>query len=234
MIPLFDWRSSEQEARSSWEGFLWSSRRDHPLYHPLMKELKTYFLSTADHYTDLGEHKGQYASLLTSAALDPGDTFTIAELSRAIKALPQAGLQKSARDLVRALEGAGDQRTNYWTNRVVPYFQSIWPKTKKHTSPAIAESFGQLCIAAGSDNFPDAFSMLRAWLQPLTHPCRLICKLNLSKICNKFPKLSLDFIDLVIDKHVQRPNDLVCCLNQIRASDATLESDTRYKRLHSL
>ena len=62
----------EAEARAAWEGFLWSPR----LYRPLMEMLKPAFLDTARHYAALGKHDGQYASLLTFAALDPGDTFT--------------------------------------------------------------------------------------------------------------------------------------------------------------
>ena len=40
ILPLFEWRNSEMEACSAWEGFLWSPR----LYDPLMEELKPTFL----------------------------------------------------------------------------------------------------------------------------------------------------------------------------------------------
>lgn len=87
------------------------------------------------------------------AALDPGDIFTIAELAAATRALPRDGLHETAQALVRALEGAGDQRTDYWTNRVIPYLRTIWPKTRDNISPAIAKSLGRLCVAA-QDAFP--------------------------------------------------------------------------------
>ena len=83
-----------------------------------MEALKPAFLETASHYQALGKHGRQYASLLTFAALDPADVFMARELANATRALPQDGLHHAADTLVRALEGAGDQRTDYWTNRV--------------------------------------------------------------------------------------------------------------------
>lgn len=126
LLPLFDWNRSGVEARAAWEGFLWSAR----LYRPLMEVLKPAFFDTARHYAALGKHDGQYASLLTFAAFDPGDTFTIAELAAATRSLTPNGLHDAAQALVRALEGAGDQCADYWINRVAPYLHAIWPKTR--------------------------------------------------------------------------------------------------------
>src|SRR5690606_19756258 len=222
-----DWQHSESEARSAWEGFLWSPR----LYRPLMEAIKPFFLDTARHYAALGKHDGQYAALLTFAALDPGDTFTTAELGRATRALPSDGLHDAAQALVRALEGAGNQRADYWANRVAPYLRSIWPKTREHTSPNIAESLGRLCVAA-QDAFPEAFTMLRAWLQPPAHPGFLVHQLHEADLCRQFPQPSLDFLDLVIGEQAQwPPGDLGACLEQIRNVDPALENDARYERL---
>lgn len=227
LLPLFDWQRSEAEARAVWEGFLWSPR----LYRPLMEALKPAFLDTAQHYAILGEHREQYASLLTFAALDPGDTFTIAELAGATRALPPAGLHDAAQTLVRALEGAGDQRTDYWTNRVTPYLHAIWPKTRDNISPAIAESLGRLCIAA-QETFPEALALLRVWLQPLPHPDYLVHQLNETGICGKFPAPALDFLSLLIGGQTQwLPSDLGACLEVIRTAMPELESDQRFVQL---
>ena len=43
LLPLFEWENFEAEARSAWEGFLWSPR----LHPPLMELLKPAFLETA-------------------------------------------------------------------------------------------------------------------------------------------------------------------------------------------
>ncbi len=229
LLPLFDWQRSKAEARAAWEGFLWSPR----LYRPMMELLKPAFLDTARHYSGLGKHDGQYAALLTFAALDPGDTFTMAELATATRALPQDGLNESARTLVRALDSAGNQRADYWANRVRPYLRTIWPKTRDHISETIAESLGQLCVAAG-DAFPDALTQLRAWLQPPYHPDYLIHRLHVSGLCDRFPVEALDFLSLIIGDQIQwLPHQLGACLEAIRAAAPHLEADQRFEHLRA-
>jgi hypothetical protein len=227
LLPLFVWQRSEAEASAAWEGFLWSPR----LYRPLMEMLKPAFLDTARHYAALGKHDGQYASLLTFAALDPGDTFTTAELATATRSLPPDGLHDAAQALVRALEGAGEQRADYWTNRVAPYLHAIWPKTRDNVSPAIAESLGRLCVAA-QDAFPEALALLRAWLQPPAHPDYLVHRLHEAALCGRFPEHALDFLSLVIGDQTQwPPSDLGACLDAIRIAAPELEADPRFERL---
>ena len=227
LLPHFDWRRSEAEARGVWEGFLWSPR----LYRPLMEVLKPAFLNTANHYAALGKHDGQYASLLTFAALEPGETFTAFELAAATRLLPPDGLRNAAQTLVRALEGSGDQRADYWTNRVVPYLHAIWPKTRDNISPAIAESLGRLCVAA-QDAFPEALMLLRAWLQPPAHPDYLVHRLHNAALCGKYPEQALDFLSLVIGDQAQwPPSDLDACLEAIRTAAPELEADPRHERL---
>jgi hypothetical protein len=227
LVILFDWRRSTVEARAAWEGFLWSPR----LYRPLMEVLKAAFLDTARWYVALGKHDGQYASLLTFAALDPGDTFTISELAGATRALPPDGLHHVAQALVRALEGAGDQRADYWVNRITPYLHAIWPKTRDNLSPAIAESLGRLCVAA-QDSFPEALALLRAWLRPPAHPDHLVRRLHEAGLCGRFPQSALEFLSLVISDQTQwPPSDLGACLKAIQTAAPELESDPRFEKL---
>lgn len=227
LLPRFDWHRSETEARAAWAGFLWSPR----LYRPLMETLKPSFLDTARHYATLGEFGRQYASLLTFSALDPSDTFTTTELAATTRALPPDGLQDAARALVRALEGAGEQRADYWLNRVVPYLRSIWPKTRDNVSSAIAENLGHLCIEA-QDAFPQALSLLRAWLQPAAHPDYLVHRLHETDLCGKFPEQALDFLNLMISDQTQwLLSDLGACLEAIRTAAPDLEADPRFEQL---
>ncbi|MCW8127556.1 anti-phage defense-associated sirtuin Dsr1 [Microbulbifer halophilus] len=230
LLPLFNWENSEIEARAAWEGFLWSPR----LYHPLFEAIKPAFLDTAHHFTKLGKHDGQYASLLTFAALNRGDTFTIADLAGATRALPKDGLLVAAQALAGALESAGDQRTDYWENRVVPYLDSIWPNTRDNASPAIAERLGNLCIAA-RDSFDQALGKLHAWLQPVAHPDFLIHKLHEADLCHKFPQEALGFLSLVVEDQMQwLPSDLNSCLEAVRESEPALQADPRFQRLMEL
>ena len=134
---------------------------------------------------------------------------------------------------MNALEGAGDQRADYWINKVTPYLRKIWPRDKKHKTPAIAECFGRLCVASGKA-FPEAFDMLEDWLQPLPYMDRdfLIPQLRIANLCQQFPEPSLAFLDLVVDIKDEWPtNDLDKCLKQIQEAEPALENDERYQRL---
>lgn len=227
LLPLFDWRRSDSEARAAWEGFLWSPR----LYRPMMALIKSAFLDTARHYAALGKHDRQYAALLTFAALDQGDVFTNAELATATRALPPDGLQEVARTLARAQEGAGPQRAEYWSNRIKPYLGAIWPRTREHVSPAIAESLGLLCVAAG-DAFPEALRLLRAWLRPLDFPDYLVGRLHEEGLCGRFPEEALTFLSLIIGDQTQMaPRELQACLDAIRNAAPHLEADQRFQNL---
>ena len=227
VLPLFDWENSEIEGQSAWEGFLWSPR----LYRPLMEVLKPSFLDTARHYDELGKYGRQYASLLTFAALDPGDVFKNRELASATGALPQDGLLNAGAALARALEGAGDQRADYWKNRVTPYLHAIWPKTLANASATIAESLGRVCVAA-HDAFPEALKKLRPWLQSLAHPGYLVQRLHEGGMCMKFPEQALEFLCLMIGEQTQwPPSKLKVCLEAIHEAAPELKSDPRYTRL---
>lgn len=227
LLPLFDWQSSAVEARAVWEGFLWSPR----LYSPLMDAIKTSFLDTARHYADLGERGEQYADLLTSAALDSGNPFTISELASTTRALPAEGLRHAAQTLVVALESAGDQRADYWTNRVLPYLKKVWPKSRDRITPAISETLARLCIAA-REKFPEAVEMLKYWLRPPEHPDYVIFQLHEAELCTKFPEPALAFLYLVaIRDNLSPPSNLQDCLDAIRMADPALGTDDRFQGL---
>ena len=227
LLPLFDWKVSELEARSAWEGFLWAPQ----LYGPLLADLKSTFLESASHYAALGKHGRQYASVLVYASLDPRDVFAKRELAMATLALPPEGLQEAAAALIRAVEAAGEQRSDYWKNRVRPYLRDIWPKTGANASPAVAEGVGRVCIAA-QEAFPPTFNELRGWLQRLKYPDQLVRRLHEKGLCEQFPERALEFLDLIVEGQDQwPPNELRDCLRSIRSADPILESDHRFMRL---
>ncbi|KZX58228.1 hypothetical protein A3709_01825 [Halioglobus sp. HI00S01] len=227
VTPLLDWDISEAEAKRSWEGFLWSPR----LYRPLLEEIKSPFLATAGHYESLGSHAQQYAAILTFASLEPDDVFSRAELAEATGRLPHEGLIQVASTLVRAVEGAGDQRGEYWTNRVMPYLQRIWPKTVQEIPVGVSESLARLCISA-EESFPLALSKLRAWMQAVPHPNMLIRKVSSSGLSQAFPRETLDFLDLIVGEDgYLSPEHLRGCLDQIVATQPELQEEASFVRL---
>lgn len=230
LIPCLSWHESDTEALGAWSGFLWSPR----LYRPLLEIIKRDFLETAEHYEQLGENRSQYASVLAIAALDPGDTFSIRELAIATRALPIDGLEDTSLTLVRSLQGSGDRRTDYWENRIKPYLKKIWPKAKNRTSNAISNHLARLCIAAG-EAFPDAFSMLRVWLEPVPHPFLLINELKESGICSQYPEDALSFLHIVMSgDNIWPSSELADCIQEIVKSDPSLESNNQTETLRAI
>jgi hypothetical protein len=227
LLPLFDWERSREEARAAWKGFLWSPR----LYRPVMDAIKKQFLATAHNYADLGEHGQQYAAFLTFAALEPSDTFSRAELAGATRALPADGLQSTAEALVRALDGAGERRAEYWQNRLLPYLKFIWPKSRDVVTPGVSETLARLCITA-LDAFPEALDELEHWLRPPNDPNLLVHLLHEAKLCERFPQAALAFLNTIIGDNAQwPPQNLRECLEAIRGVQPNLETDNRFQRL---
>lgn len=225
LLPRFDWAADPMEARAVWEGFLWSPR----LYWPLLLALKTQFLDTVCHYDLLGEHGRQFAAFLTYAALERVDGYTAEDWHAAIAALPQKGLQESARALVQALEGAADLREEYWKNRIQPFWQDVWPKSRELVTTDISGSLARLCIAAGSE-FPTAMNKVLVWLIPTDH-LYIVDHLYESGLCGRFPTHALKLLDTIVTDQPWGTSELGKCLDLIVQADASLAQDPRCQRL---
>lgn len=226
LLPLFDWTTNQVEARAAWEGFLWSPR----LYRPLLIAFKTQFLQTAFHYNELGEHKRQFAAFLTYAALDPVDNYTQKDFQTALAALPQEGLNDSASALHQALEGAGDQSEEYWNNRIKPFWQNIWPKSRDLASNSIAESLARMCVAARNE-FPSALTVVLDWLRPIEHPDYVVHRLHESGLSGRFPDAALCFLNALISDQPWGPRELKQCLDAMSHALPALTQDHRFQRL---
>lgn len=226
LLPLFSW-NNPVEAKAAWEGFLWSPR----LYQPLLTAFKSQFLDSANHYVDLGEHRQQFATFLTYAALGPTEGYTVEEFRTAIGALPQEGLEESAQALSQALESAADQREDYWKNRAQLFWQQIWPKSRDLATRRIAESLTRLVIAARGE-FPAALAAVQDWLQPIEHPHNVVRRLHESGLCSRYPTDALSLLNAVIVNQQWAPRELRQCLDQIVQFAPHLAQDARYLRLH--
>lgn len=225
LLPLFGW-SRPVEAKAVWEGFLWSPR----LYQPLLTAFKSQFLESANHYADLGEHRQQFSTFLTYAALGPTEGYTVEEFRSAIGALPQEGLEESAQALSQALGGAADQSEDYWKNRTQPFWQQIWPKSRDLATRRIAESLTRMVIAARGE-FPAALAAVQDWLQPIEHPHYVVYLLYESGLCSRYPADALCLLNAVIADQQWGPRELVQCLDQIVQATPNLAQDPRYLRL---
>ncbi len=229
LLQLFDWQRDATEAQAAWAGFLWSPR----LYLPLMIAIKPYVIETASRYSALGDHGKQYAAFLTYAALEPAEGLTPVEFRVAFGALPQEGLREAALALAQAQEGAGEQREEYWKNRLLPFWNNVWPKTQSMVTPSIAELLARVAISAGSA-FPEALETVRTWLIPVAYPDQLTRPLEKSSLCQQFPDSALDLLHATILEPQWISDDLFNCLEKISSAKPSLQNDPRHQRLVAL
>jgi hypothetical protein len=226
LLPLFDWDRDLSEARAAWEGFLWSPR----LFLPLLTAFKPAFIQTAAHYADLGEHGRQFAGFITYAALELPDGYTAADFQAAFGTFPLEGLREAAQALAQAMESAEKQREDYWRNRILPFWQNIWPKSKELVSPGIANQLAEMAIASGAE-FPAALSAIEAWLVPIEYPNHLISQLKNAGHCKRFPEDALKLLSAIIANQQWAWDEIRNCLNDIRDAKQDAVKDARYQRL---
>jgi hypothetical protein len=162
--------------------------------------------------------------------LNGSDDYTLAEIKLAVDLLPQEGLNQVARALCEALEGAGDQREDYWSNRIQPIWQHVWPKSREVGNEEIAASLARLAIATGS-KFPEALSTINPRLRPLSHPDYVLDRLIEADQLERFPDLALQLIDAIVENKRWVPSNLGACLDMLQAASSKLTLDPRFKRL---
>lgn len=226
LLPHFDWELEAPEARAAWEGFLWSPR----LYLPLLMAFKSAFLQTAGHYAELGEHGRQFAAFITYAALEPLDGYSASDFQSAFGMLPLEGLREAAQALSQAMEGVGEQREEFWKNRIRPLWQAVWPKSRDLVSPGIAEYLARMAIAAG-DEFPAALAAIELWLKPIEHPSHLVNLLKSAGHCRRFGEASLKLLSAVMLDQLWGWDEIGHCLAEIASCAPELANDPRYFRL---
>jgi hypothetical protein len=199
----------------------------------LLVAIKAELLNTAEHYDELGSVRKQYSVLMTHVALDQPEGYSIEEFRLAFaEQLPLQGLEAAAQALYQALEGAGDQREEFWENRFKPFWE-IWPKSADRFTPQISKSFALLVLATGS-KFPEARKLLHSWHKDSDDPHVVVQKLNNSGLCSSFPDDALTFLFQVIDQ--ERPwrrwqISLRECLKDIAKAAPELENNPSFQEL---
>ena len=139
-------------------------------------------------------------------------------------------MERSAQALTQALEGAAGQREDYWRNRLLPFWQQIWPKSRELASQRIAESLTRLVIAA-RDEFPSALDAVQHWLQPVAYPHYVIGLLHKSGLCRQHPACALRLLNIIVSDQQWLSQELGQCLNEIILTAPNLALDTQYLRL---
>ncbi len=226
LLPLYTWVGDGSEARSVWKGFLWTPR----VYLPLFIAFKPAFLALAYHYAVLGEHGRPYAGLLTYIGLNNLEGYSTVELRTAVSSLPQDGLERVGEALWQGQESAAQQREVFWSNRVEPFWKSIWPKSREKRSGNISAAAARVALATGS-KFPEALKTLEDWLVPVEFPSYIITLARNSGVCAAYPEQALRLLNAVIGDDARWAGELGACLEIIRNARPRLVRSVSFERL---
>ena len=227
LLPLFNWINDERMAAIMWKGFLWSPR----IYFPLLGELKESLLDTALHLEKIDDSRRQYIQLFTYIILEPNTIFTASEIQTILSQLSIESLEEVTIALTQALEGAADKKEEYWRKRILPLWQTSWPKSSSYTSMRIVESLVRLIINTGKE-FPNALSLVQSFLFPIKHSDYSIRQLEKTGLSTDFPESALELIDKILDVNSYPPSKLRICLDSISSSCPRLEKTNKFKRLN--
>lgn len=228
LLPVFNWNDYPEEAKAVWQGFLWAPR----IYQPLLIELKDALLATASRHEQLDNYDTQFASFLTHLALSKLEGFTDNEFKDAITNLSEKGIGQVVDTLYSAFSSSGDKKEFYLENRIIPFWQNIWPRSNQYKTKDVSESLAKLCIEA-EEYFPTAFSVLQHWIIPVEHPDYVVHRLNETNIPKQFPEDALSFLNKLIENQIWRPEELSSCLELIIQSKSDLNTSPAYRRLRA-
>jgi hypothetical protein len=107
-----------------------------------------------------------------------------------------------ANTLFRSLQGAGENKTEYFENRICPFFEKLWPKNAASKTQEVSMSFALLCSVSGSA-LPAALGLLRDWLQPI-EDINLVTHLLLQDgSAREFPSETLAFLSIIVNEQAQ-------------------------------
>jgi hypothetical protein len=231
LIPAFEWGADDTKAAAMWDSFLHVPR----IYLPLLEKLKSPFLAVPDHAGVLTEHcLEQYARFLTYIALGEASVFSSSELKDVFSKLSALNLEAIAQTLFQALQGAGDQQTEYLKNRVIPFVKKFWPSKPEARTPETFRYFAQMTAISG-DGFDSAFTCFKNHLGQTDHFGYLLRLLTDGGAATDHPSEVLYILSATIPPHVQYlHDDLKPLLDAIREANSALLESPQFARLSIL
>lgn len=145
---------------------------------------------------------------------------------------------KNRRDAVTRLGHIGQREENGWSEYVIPFINTVWPRERAFRTSTLVLSWASLLDDTG-DNFPAVLSAVRRFLVPVedeNHSLYRFSKdINDEPLTSKYPESVLEFLDAIIPNNADNaPYDLPQILELIEETDSSLVRDRRFLRLIDL
>ena len=194
-----------------WQGFLWKNK----ISLEVLDKLKYSMLKTVKNYDKLGSYKRSFISMLTLSCLEYGHIISIYKMKGLLKLLPSQGLECVSKSLLDFYSATPTKE--YWGNRVKRFIAYCFPIERRYRNGSISRHFATICIL-NADIFEEVFANLKDYLCPAIYGCSIFEKMYESKIHQKFPEKSLEFLSIVINNDDKFPGEsLVKIIKDIEA-----------------
>ena len=227
----FNWKSDKNEAQASWIGFMNAPR----IHRPFLEKIKQHFSDTAKFVDNLGKYTNVFVEFLTYLILLDRDIFTSAEYREILSKLPTSKLPQVSSTLGHAIKAAEEKREEYWENRILPFYNYIWPKTKFKDADKASGGWINVCIYSGAA-FPHAVRKLKNCLHKKQHLGMTFNSLIEFNHPSTYPKESLRFLDIIVGdrgSYFDREK-LITILSAIKEADIDLADYASFKRLERI
>lgn len=118
-----------------------------------------------------------------------------------------------------------------WDTMVGPVFMQVWPQEKSLRNANCTLDLAALCVGAG-DRFPEAFSMIRHYLHPLSEEWASLSFLIESQVPTKFPSETLELLWLMFGPAAQgKSSDVAELLDRVGVAQEGLSRQRRFQWL---
>ena len=132
------------------------------------------------------------------------------------------------------MQGVGENKTEYFENRICPFFVKLWPKNAAATTQKVSKSFALLCSVSGSA-LPAALELFRDWLQPVDDINLVAHLLEQSDSARDFPSETLALLSIIVNEQdLWLPEALKKLLLAIREERPDLQDNSDFVRLTTL
>lgn len=147
--------------------------------------------------------------------------------------------QSSLTNMIWFLSRVGMDNDQGWSEFVIPFIQSAWPKELKFHTESTSKAWLSLLEHTG-EQFPIVLEAVKPFLREIKTPYLHLYYLHnpmgdVSAVAEKFPKEVLSLLEMVLPSDPKAlPYDLAQVLNLIEASDPSIATDRRFQKMREM
>lgn len=233
IVPFF--QLDHSKAQSAWDGYLrslnpWLRKGPAEAIYPIFPKLLLHIKEN-----DWGDNlSDKTAIILVELALNGGDEdwkVSFDEMRDCLRVMPL----KSAQSVISRLKNIGQSSQPDWSEKVIPFIESAWPKEKVFQQTGFTTSWLYL-LASTKDEFPAVLNAVFPFIKAIKGYSIPLDSFDSDRndvsLAKQFPqdvlklldKLTADLLDVI-------PYQIPEMLETIIETDPALIADARYKRL---